>query len=464
MLHERLRSVQATLHITNTDIARCAGCTPSNISRLRSGSRTPPPDSPTIRRLAQGIYACARETGQLVTLSALCALPAGEDEACEALAAWLTGPPRKNEPQRSYGSFGSKLGELMRLAGATGSRLSRLTGLDSSLISRYRRGRQVRCSPTVLERICGALIGDIRQRKNMPRLAGLLQISEEMLGEEDAVHIVCDWLCGVSAPVSRIALENLLDSITEYSETILEEQDVPEDWCDILRDEQKRYVGYDGLRRAMMRLLATALEEAPEEIWLYSDAVSVWLEGDYLAQWERMMHRIVRRGIRIRILHNIDREMPGMVAGIRRWLPMYMTGYVKPFYSLRYGGERFSHVMFLIPGRAAVTACCVCGMEDACTYHFMTDTADVGRVQEAMEHLFARSRPLIRVLDHADDPGYVTKQKIRICLGENSVTVSRTQAPHFSCEFLHPMLYRAFREYVMQRLQEDARRLETETP
>ena len=443
MLQERIRSVQEALHVNNSDIARHAGCSPSNISRLKSGARTPSPDSPTISRLAAGIYGCARETGQLGVLEALCALPADEADAKNALIRWLTSEDAgiRHDAQRSYYSFGVKLGELMQLAGMTASRLARLASLDSTAIARFRRGQRVpKCSPRIIERLCTVLLQEIRRRDGIRELADLMQVSPAMLCDDSAVHIVRDWLCGVSAPVGRAALEELLESVTEYSEILLSEQTAPPDWRSVLADTQSCYTGPEGLRRAMMRLLAAALRDRPEELWLYMDGDSDWLSGEYLTQWKRMMCCIVSKGVRLRIIHNIERDMPEMVAGIRRWLPLYMTGLVDPYYSLRYCGERFAHVLMLIPGSAAVTACYVRGTEESSMYHYMTEPESLLRVRESLEELFARSRPLIRV--HATDGshGYVTGQNIRISLGENSVTVSRTEPPHFSCEFLHPML------------------------
>ena len=53
------------------------------------------------------------------------------------------------------------------------------------------------------------------------------------------------------------------------------------------------------------------------------------------------MEACIRGGVRIRIIHNIDRGLEEMTAAIRGWLPLYMSGRIEGFYSTRPGGSRF---------------------------------------------------------------------------------------------------------------------------
>ena len=72
MLSERITELFGLLQCTNTDIARFAGCSPSNISRLKSGLRVPDRGSLSILRLARGVYLYADYENLLGLLSELC--------------------------------------------------------------------------------------------------------------------------------------------------------------------------------------------------------------------------------------------------------------------------------------------------------------------------------------------------------------------------------------------------------
>ena len=56
MLSERITKLFRLLQCTNTDIAKYAGCSPSNISRMKSGGRAPSPDGRAVLHLAEGIF------------------------------------------------------------------------------------------------------------------------------------------------------------------------------------------------------------------------------------------------------------------------------------------------------------------------------------------------------------------------------------------------------------------------
>lgn len=62
MLSDRIETLFTLLQCNNTDIARYAGCSSGNISKLKSGNRVPKPASRTIAALAEGVYRYADYT------------------------------------------------------------------------------------------------------------------------------------------------------------------------------------------------------------------------------------------------------------------------------------------------------------------------------------------------------------------------------------------------------------------
>ena len=51
MLSERITAIFTLLHCNNTEIARYAGCSSGNISKLKTGRRSPKSSSPSIASL-----------------------------------------------------------------------------------------------------------------------------------------------------------------------------------------------------------------------------------------------------------------------------------------------------------------------------------------------------------------------------------------------------------------------------
>ena len=150
MLSERITKLFTLLQCSNTDIARYAGCSPSNVSRLKSGWREPKQNSRTVLRLARGVYAYADYENLLPLLQELTgAAGSRPEELVPALIAWMYGSaelrlPRSVTPRSRWTqelrrqSFGDRLDRAMTLLEMTNAQLAATLNVDVSLISRWR--------------------------------------------------------------------------------------------------------------------------------------------------------------------------------------------------------------------------------------------------------------------------------------------------------------------------------------
>ena len=93
MVSERVIALFSLLQCNNTQIARFAGCSSGNISKLKTGNREPKPGSRSIAAFAEGVYGYAEDENLLPVLAELCHAPDITREAlAPALTAWLFGP------------------------------------------------------------------------------------------------------------------------------------------------------------------------------------------------------------------------------------------------------------------------------------------------------------------------------------------------------------------------------------
>ena len=148
MLSDRITTLFELLSCSNTDIARYADCSPSNISRLKSGSRMPAPDSRTITKLAEGIWQYAdHENMQNVLCQLTNAGSTKKEQLIPALITWLYDtkkmnlpktPPPESRQQKAYLrlNFGYRLDHVMKLLGLSNVQLASQLNIDASLVSR----------------------------------------------------------------------------------------------------------------------------------------------------------------------------------------------------------------------------------------------------------------------------------------------------------------------------------------
>ena len=403
MLSKRITDLFQLLQCGNTDLARFAGCTPSNISRLKSGLNEPACDSRSVLRLAEGVYRYADYENMLEVLRRLCgAADTRAETLIPAVVGWLyeerdyvlpeTVMPRsKQTEEKRRHSFGERLDKTMTLLDISNGQLAAALNVDVSLISRYRSGvyhpnknRQIK------ERLADQLLARAEKQNGVDALAGLCGMTPEELSAEDLMA----WLCESGEEDASDMAETILRSI----ETFTPGQGVPEAPPELppIR-EAAQYWGTEGLRAAVVRFLAETVREGGE-LLLYSDEPMDWMSGDreFFALWAALMAACVRRGVRVRIIHNVDRIGSEMAAAIQGWLPLYMSGMIEPYLFRTPRNARFHHTLFLRPGSAGIRGFFPAGAGEKRWYEYLTGRAHLEALEEGFGAMLAGSAPFLK--------------------------------------------------------------------
>ena len=361
MLSQRITDLFHLLQCTNSDIARYADCSPSNISRLKSGLRSPEPGSRSLVRLAQGIYRYAEEEDILPLLREVCGT---EDTEMETLVPgiirWLYDeqayqmpsgiqPRSQREQARRLRNFGMRLDRIMTLLEYTNGRLAADLNVDASLVSRYRAGiyhpnRNVQ----IRARLPALLLARAEKLERLDALAELSGTEPGALSEAG----LASWLYASGRNQFSEIAESILRSMDAFvpgqgiQSGAPEIPDVP---------EVPRYWGTDGLRQAVVRFLQDTAREGGE-LLLYSDEPMEWMSGDreYFTLWAYLMVRCIQKGVRMRIIHNLERGSAEMASAISGWFPLYSSGMIEPYVFSRSRNPRFCHTVFLRPDSAGI--------------------------------------------------------------------------------------------------------------
>lgn len=76
------------------------------------------------------------------------------------------------------------------------------------------------------------------------------------------------------------------------------------------------------------------------------------------------MIQCVTSGVKIHIIHNIERNLVEIGEAIRSWLPLYPSGQIESFYLDGQKNTIFSTTLFLCPGYACIYGNNVVGTEN----------------------------------------------------------------------------------------------------
>lgn len=187
------------------------------------------------------------------------------------------------------------------------------------------------------------------------------------------------------------------------------------------------YYGLEGKRAAVAQLFSLILQEAePQTILLFSDEEMGWLndDPDFAALWARQCVRVLSAGNRVKIIHAIHRGIHEMLEGVAKWVPLYMTGRVEPYYYPKLRDGVFQRTLFVAPKTAAVTSSSVNRGVGGMLHAFYDDPAAVGALALEYENLLALCRPLMQIFnrERAADflnvyTSFLCAEGAMICLG-----------------------------------------------
>lgn len=402
MLSERISTLYALLQCNNTDIAHFSGCSSANISRLKSGYRVPNPKSKTIALFAEGVYAYADYENILDSLAKLCASKdTSRESLIPALVSWLyeadesftsitaAEPKSKRTKAMQRKKFGERLDRAATLLELSNSQLSTLLNIDSSLVSRYRSGiYSPHGNDQVQEKLSLILVDRAVHMGKADELASLC--GTDSLDSESISH----WLYELTDEDTTVFAQMLLRSLDSFSPiqglSSMEKEPPTVEISD-------RYWETEGLRSAVIRFLSDAANEGGELV-LYSDEPMDWMtdDPDFFMLWASLMIHCVKRGVHIRIIHNLNRGAKEMVSAISGWFPLYISGMVEPYVLTRDMNPRFCHTCFLRLKSSCILGFYPSGAGRYRWYDFITDQKCLDALEAESETMLSSAIPFLK--------------------------------------------------------------------
>ena len=417
MLSDKLDSLMIELKLSSVDIAGSAGFDRSNVSRLRSGARQITRESSAAKKLVDGILIFSQNNKLMPGLCSLINVEVDSDINVikDALNAYLfpDEPSKTQSPKtgrrssesnisskKTSNNFGYKFDLVMNMTGLMNVTLSHMLHVDASLISRYRKGTLTpRSNPELSLRLSELLWDIVTKSGKTDELAHIMFFPPKALTKE----YFYDWLCDFDSvsDSDSATVEKFLNSFDSFSSEVgLQlpsfEESAPET---ILNDMKCEYRGDEGLREAVIRFLGNTIrmDECRNVLHLYSDQNMDWMisDKDFRLKWASLMTMLLKKGNKIKIIHNIDRNLSEMSEAILSWLPLYMSGMVESFYCIKPCGERFSHTLFLCPDNYCIEGIHVRGTEKSGLYHYYTRQEDLVHYKNAFQKLMENSKSLV---------------------------------------------------------------------
>ncbi|MDO4344527.1 MAG: helix-turn-helix transcriptional regulator [Eubacteriales bacterium] len=386
---ERLNLYIEEIHCTGKELAENSGISETVLSRYRTGERSPLTDSGYLEKLAEGIVKTAKQKGISVT------------DASKVLR--ILKDALKPETETAVFLY-EKLDLLLRELDVNVSQMAAFMHYDASYISKIRTGKRTPARPQEFtEQICGYIVKNFSGEKERRNVALLIGCEEaDLVQRESYLKTLNEWLCDaefektdyISGFLRKVDAFDLDDYIRAIHFDSFKVPKVP-----FQLPVSKHYYGLKEMREGEIDFLKhTVLAKSMEPLYLCSDmpVEDMAADEEFAKKYMFGLAMVLKKGLHIHIIHDVERPMKDMMLGLENWVPLYMTGQISPYYLKGVQNKVYSHLHFC-SGQAAMTGDCISGHHDLAHYYLTSRKDEVRFCRKNMEYLLKKAHPLMDI-------------------------------------------------------------------
>jgi len=388
---EKLNDYIEQLSCTGKDICNLSGISAASLSRYRNGERVPELGTKSFEDLCCALARISAQKGELqITADAVKKAFVSCDDFVSTDKELL----RKN------------FNTLLSALNVNLTQLCQYTNYDASAIFRIRNGSR---KPGDAERFASAVASFVTRTMQTPSEIGAVA---ELIGcDIDEIYDLSvryakikSWL--LKQPVQKAednSVSNFLSKLddfdlNEYIKVIkFDELKVPSVPFQI--PSTKTYFGIKEMMESELDFLkSTVLSKSSAPVIMYSDMPMKEMAKDpeFPKKWMFGMAMMLKKGLHLHQIHNLDRSFDEMMLGLESWIPMYMTGQISPYYFKNAPNDVFLHFL-KVSGIAALSGEAVAGYHSDGKYYLTKVKREVEYYRKRAEEMLKNAYPLMEI-------------------------------------------------------------------
>ena len=387
---EKLNEYMERLSCSAKDLCALSGISTASFSRYKNGERVPEISTDSFEKLC-GAIAKIAEQKKVPDIS--------PDSVKEAFIACEDFNATDKETLRQ--NFNTLISELnINLA-----RLSQYTNYDTSAIFRIRTGSR---RPGDAEQFASAVASFVSREMGTAQgiyaVAGLIGCEPEKIYDLSVRYSkIKGWLLERTEQEDRDSVSNFLSKLdefdlNEYIKVIkFEELKVPS--VPFQLPSSKTYFGIKEMMESELDFLkATVLSKSTAPVTMYSDMPlkEMAKDPDFPKKWMFGMAMMLKKGLHLNQIHNLDRSFDEMMLGLESWIPMYMTGQISPYYFKNAQNNIFLHFL-KVSGAAALSGEAIAGYHADGKYYLTKSKREVEYYQKRADEMLSNAYPLMDI-------------------------------------------------------------------
>lgn len=386
---ECLNNYIIQIRCNGKELARNSEISETVISRYRKGERAPSADSEYLKKLSDGIIKTAAEKGI-------------RDFKADKVWQTLRDSLEDNRDEPVFNS--QKLDILLRELDINISRIAAFLHYDPSYLSKIRTGkRNPAHQQQFIEKICEYVASNYKDEQDRKKVTYLIQCNEDEITDSSLYRKkLREWLSSskpedvdyVSGFLRKVDSFNLDDYIRVIHFDSFKVPKVP-----FQLPVSRHYYGLKEMREGELDFLKhTVLSKSMKPLYICSDmpVEDMAADKDFAKKYMFGLAMVLKKGLHIHIIHDVERPMKDMILGLENWVPLYMTGQISPYYLKGVQNRVYSHLHYC-SGQVAMTGDCISGHHDLAHYYLISRKEEVSISQKNMEFLLKKAHPLMDI-------------------------------------------------------------------
>lgn len=394
--NQRLNEYIEELQCSAKDLAEASDLSPTVVSRYRSGERVPAADSEQLKKLASGIVDVAHSKG-LYELDR------------ESVLQELTDTLKGND--WNYELLLKHFNAVILVLNINISEMARGINYDASYISRIRSGqRHPSNMDHFIDNVCQYIVKRYNKAVDLEIVSSLLSVAVEEISEEDKyLEALQTWFYREES-AEKDEIGSFLKQVDEfdldeYIKTIhFNELKVPPA-LPVQLPTSKNYYGIEAMKEGTLDFLkATVLSKSMEPVYILDDTpiAEKARNSDFPKKWMFGIAMVLRKGLHIQMIHNLNRPFEEMMLGLEAWIPLYMTGQVTPYYLKGIHNQVFGHFLYT-SGAAALSGEGIADHYENGKYYLTKNRTELAYYRQRSKDILSQASPLMEIYRKPDE-------------------------------------------------------------
>ena len=379
--NEVLNNYISILNSSSKEVAIKSNISESVISRYRRGKRKPKVNGKQLNDLINGLYEISVSKNMSIKKEEI------EKNINDSL----------NEEDFNYETFSKNLNLLIKALNININDMSKYIMFDSSYISRIRYNKSKPSNPSELAN----KITNYVMSKYSNNLDILNSLIKDELNVDNMYNKLFYWLTS-NQDYGEENISNFLNKLdsfdlNNYIKSIkFDELKVPS--IPFYRAKSKTYYGIEEMKKGELDFFKGTVLTKNNKVFMCSDMPMEDMAKDieFGKKWMFGIACMLKKGIHLNIIHNLDRPFNEMMLGLESWIPIYMTGQVTPYYFKDIKTNIYQNLTY-VSNNLALAGESINGYHNKGKYYLTNNKKEVAYYQEKSQSLLKKASPLMNI-------------------------------------------------------------------